>query len=260
MKRILEPYANPIRFPEIVGSDMYGTIKLDFLHRGPTHQCYYLTDRAACEEGFKAKSFPPELYHDFMDNGFRRSGTVFYRSVCGACTQCRQLRVPVDEFLPTKSQRRVLRKNEDVDLRVKLPEFTQEKPVLYSRYLELKHNRVEEAPVDSLRRFLYRSPVITLEFEYRLRGTLIAVSIADICSRSLSSVYVYYDPDYFGRSPGSLSALRELKFCKDKNIPYYYLGFHVGDCPAMNYKSRFLPYEILDPVVGWVRHRAGRPA
>src|SRR5690606_6779272 len=102
--------------------------------------------------------------------------------------------------------------------------------------------------------FLYISPVQTLEFEYRLRGRLIAVSIADICSRSLSSVYAYYDPEFSRRSLGTFSAMLEINFCQGHSIPFHYLGFFVALCPSMNYKAHFRPCEILSTAGEWVRH------
>jgi arginine-tRNA-protein transferase len=145
-----------------------------------------------------------------------------------------------------------LRKNSDLDIRVNLPVFSREKYRLYREYLTFKHGA---APCDSqwdVRSFLYESPVKTLEFEYCLGGQLVAVSIADICSRSLSSVYTFYAPDLASRSLGTFSALSEISFCREHGIPHYYLGFFIRDCPSMNYKSRFHPHEILDPSLQWV--------
>ena len=73
---------------------------------------------------------------------------------------------------------------------------------------------------------------MTLEFEYRLADRLVAVSIADVCSRSLSSVYAYYDPEFSERGLGTFSALWEILSCRRKGIPYYYIGFCIRDLPV----------------------------
>lgn len=246
-------HAPPYEQRELVYSPLYGLVSLDFLVRGENHPCPYVPGNTALEEVFKAVEFPPELYHDFMNYGFRRSGEYFYRPVCETCCQCRPIRMLARDYRPTKSHRRILRKNAELDLKIAPPRFTKDKLRIYSDYLASQHGYGPDQPADGLRSFLYTSPVRTLEFEYRLRGRLLAVAIADVCSRSLSSVYAFYDPDYSSRSLGTLSAIREILFCRYHNIPHYYLGFWVSDCPSMNYKARFQPHEILDESFQWIR-------
>jgi len=230
-----------------VRSQSYGLIPLDFLITGDDHPCPYLPGKTACEDAFWAEDFPAELYHDFMDHGFRRSGLIFYRPACDGCIECVPLRVVVGDFKPTKSQRRVLNKNQDVDVRIGPLKFTKDKLRIYAEYLAAQHGCSDNSSEEELTRFLYRSPVRTVEFEYRLGRSLIAAGVADLCSRSLSSVYVYSDPDHSARSLGTFSALQEIFFCRERSIPHHYLGFYVAHCPSMNYKARFKPCETLSP-------------
>lgn len=234
-------------------SPFFGRVPVDGLPIAEEHACPYLQGRRAQEQFLVIDDFPPELYHDFMDHGFRRSGELIYRPVCRGCRECRSLRVIVDEFQPTKPQRRILRKNEGVEITVGQPRYSREKERIYSEYLRFRHERGESDSAQHLRQFLYFSPVRTLEFEYRLGGRLIAVSIADVCRRSLSSVYAFFDPELSSRSLGTFSALHEIRYCADREIPYYYLGFMIRDCPAMNYKARFRPHELLDTRFRWRR-------
>jgi arginyl-tRNA--protein-N-Asp/Glu arginylyltransferase len=246
------------RRTDSVISHYYWTIPLDFLMKGDSHDCPYLPGREATEEFFLAEHFPSELYHDFMDHGFRRSGRIIYRPICQSCRECRPIRVPTRTFMPNKSQRRVLRKNEDVEIRVRAPKFSKEKFKIYSDYLLMKHDTLpDESPVN-LRDSLYSSPVTTVEFEYRVRGRLVGVGIGDFCSRSLSSVYMFYRPDCSARSLGTFSAIQEILFCQEHSIPYHYLGFCVRECPSMNYKERFRPHEILDRSLNWMPGQEGR--
>jgi leucyl-tRNA---protein transferase len=238
---------------DLVHSQLYGPVPLDFLVRGEDHPCPYLPGNSAREEVFGAAEFPQELYHDFMNHGFRRSGKYFYRPVCELCSECRPIRIPAGDYRLAKSHRRILRKNQEVDVRIAAPRFTKDKFRIYSDYLASQHGSEPDHSPDSLRSFLYTSPVRTLEFEYRLRGgRLLAVGIVDICSRSLSSVYAFYDPDFSSRSLGTFSAVREILFCREYHIPHYYLGFLVRGCPSMNYKAQFKPHEILDESFRWV--------
>lgn len=238
---------------DIIVTRDYGTIPLDFLAMGDDHPCPYVPDETAREEVFLTAKLDPDLYHDFMDHGFRRSGDIFYRPICPTCFECRSLRVPVHEFVPSKSQRRVLRKNEDINVHAGAPELTDEKCRLYGRYLRERHDSEDHDSPEDLRRFLYRSPVWTLELEYRLKDRLIAVSILDICRRSMSSVYTYFDPDFSTASIGTFTALKEIEICLRRGIHHYYLGFYVKGCTSMNYKTRFRPYELLGREREWAR-------
>ncbi len=46
--------------------------------------------------------------------GFRRSQTIAYRPACENCRGCVSVRVLVDDFKPTASQRRVIKTNGDL--------------------------------------------------------------------------------------------------------------------------------------------------
>ncbi|MBM4329263.1 MAG: arginyltransferase [Deltaproteobacteria bacterium] len=241
-----------------ISSRLYGVIVLDFLVKSDSHPCPYVPGRRAREEAFRAADIPPDLYHDLMDIGFRRSGRLFYRPACDNCNECYALRIPTRDFRLTKSQRRVLKGNHDIEARVSRPIFTQEKELLYRRYLEFQHPSTNQDNPGDLERFLYTTSVNTVELEYRVKGRLVAVGVTDISARSLSSVYTYFDPEFSERSLGTYSALREILFCREINIPFYYLGYYISACPAMSYKARFKPHELLISDNEWVRVERGR--
>jgi arginine-tRNA-protein transferase len=224
----------------------------------PSHNCNYLPGRVARSRGFLAERMPAELYHAFMDVGFRRSGRLVYQPVCPACRMCRPIRVPVQTFAPSKSQKRAWKRNQDVVVSVESPPTpTQEKFDLYERYVTERHGREDDATPEAFVTFLYESPVDTLEFTYRdAAGKLIGVGICDVCPRtSLSSVYFYFDPDESKRGLGTFSAVWEIDYCRRQQIPHYYLGYWIAGCGTMQYKSDFRPHEILGEDGLW---RAGQ--
>jgi arginine-tRNA-protein transferase len=194
---------------------------------------------------------PGLLYHELMDAGFRRSGNFFYQPTCPGCRDCRPIRVPVERFRPSKSQRRAWRRNQDLVVTFELPEPTDEKFELYRRYLRDRHGRASDDGADDdgfggFVEFLYRSPVETLEFCYRDgSGKLLGVGICDVCERSLSSVYFYFEPAESRRGLGTFSSLWEIDFARRRGIPHYYLGYWIRDCGAMSYKRCFRPFELL---------------
>lgn len=213
------------------------------------HACSYLPDRWATFRAFDADSIPGDLYQRLLDAGFRRSGNIIYQPMCTGCRDCVPLRVPTGTFQPSKSQRRVLRKNADLVVSAHAPEATTEKWELYDRYQrQWHHHQVSEPDQEVLEfiTFLYRSPVPALEFEYRDPwGALLGVGLCDLCPESLSSVYFYFDPAHAARSLGTFSGLYEIQWARDQQLRHWYAGYWIQHCPSMSYKSRFRPCETL---------------
>jgi arginine-tRNA-protein transferase len=196
---------------------------------------------------------PGEVYHRFMDAGFRRSGKLMYQPVCSGCRACVSLRVPVSTFAASKSQRRCWRKNQDLSITSGEPDATEEKFELYRRYATGWHGKpAQEEDWETFESFLYDSPVETVEFCYRdSSGKLLAVGICDVCEHSLSSVYFYHDPSEQKRGLGTFGALHEIETARASGIPHYYLGYWVAGCGAMQYKAHFRPCEVLEPDGVW---------
>lgn len=227
------------------------SVRLQDLPTAPLHACPYLSGRKAQEAVFVARRLDPEIYHDLMDAGFRRSGVLFYRPICPGCRECVPVRVPTATFRSSRSQMRVWRRNQDLTVRVQRPRLTKGKCELYARYLAHQHDGGMTGSNEELRSFLYSSPVQTIEIEYRLGEELAAVSLADRCSRSLSSVYTYFEPALARRSLGVYSGLWEIAHCRQIGIPYYYLGFYVAGSRKMDYKARYQPCERLSAQGRW---------
>ena len=217
------------------------------------HPCSYLPGRTSRSRALWAEQMPAAVYHRFMDAGFRRSGKLIYQPVCGACRACMPIRGPVATFRPSKSQRRCRRRNEDLEVTVAEPAATDEKYDLYRRYVAGRHQKPDDDEGrEAFERFLYDSPVHSIEFSYRdMGGRLLAVGICDLSDRSLSSVYFYFEPDEARRGLGTYGALFEIETAARLGVPYYYLGYWVDGCQAMQYKADFRPAEVLWPDAVW---------
>ncbi len=221
--------------------------------RGEEHACPYLPGRVAQEEYLLTMEVPAAFYQRLLVHRFRRSGNFFYRPVCRGCRACQPIRVPVSEFVPSRSQRRVLRRNADVRIELGPPRADDEHVALYQRYQQAVHGHDQHAGAGDYVGFLVDSPLDTFEVRLRLGRRLIGVSVVDPCGDGLSSVYFYYDPDEAGRSLGVFSGLVELDVCRRRGVPYWYLGFHIAGCAKMEYKARFRPFELLGPGGRWRR-------
>lgn len=228
-------------------------IRVDAIPHGPEFPCPYLQSRTARYRCFVADDVSPASYRALLDRRFRRSGRIFYQPDCPGCAECKQLRVLVADFKPSRSQRRIQRLNADLVIRVGKPQLTPEKWRLYARYLELRHDGTMSDKREDLHDFLFQSPVDSIEIDYFLQDRLVGVSIADRTSEMLSSVYMYFDPSHARRSLGTFSALWEIDYCRRSHIPYYYFGFYIRNCSKMSYKAGFRPCEVLTSDYQWVR-------
>jgi arginine-tRNA-protein transferase len=213
--------------------------------------CPYLPGRESRLVLLRPRAFTPGLYHLFMDLNFRRLGEGVYRPQCDGCRECRQLRVRVRAFRPTRSQRRCWKRNAGVTAEVLPPEPTPEKHDVYRRYLEARHDGMMTGSWDEFEGFLHESPPFTREVVYRVGGRLLGAGIVDLEPQAMSAVYFYFDPDLADRSPGTFNVLWLLEECRRRGIVWLYLGYHVASSPAMAYKAAFRPHEILGDDGEW---------
>jgi len=89
--------------------------------------------------------------------------------------------------------------------------------------------------------------------QYIIDGRIFAVGVIDILPHCVSSVYLYYDPDFSFLSPGTLTSLFEISFTRKVALKYYYMGYYIHSCPKMRYKAKYHPSWLLCPkTYNWV--------
>jgi len=214
------------------------------IYRAEFGRCPYLPDRTWVTDSFSIRSIDPGLYERMLAEGWRRSGRTFYRNQCPRCRACIPIRVPVHSFVPSRSQRRILRRNSDLACELLPAGFRDESYRLYRRYVRDRHDRGESVQPESYREFLVDSPVPSAEMQYRLDGVLLGVGWLDLLPGGLSSVYFAFDPEHSRRSLGTYSIMREIEETRRLGGHWYYLGFYVPGSPSMDYKARFFPLEL----------------
>lgn len=220
---------------------------------GEAHACPYLPGQTARELYALPLGIDAPVYQHLMNRGFRRAGSVFYRPDCPACQACRPLRVRVSDFQPTRSQRRVARRNADVAIKAGPPQTDTEHFELFRRYQAARHGGEMSNSQQEFDAFLGDSPLDTIEMAYRLDGRLIGVGILDVCPDVLSSVYFYFEPELAVRSLGVYSGICEIEEAWRRGLQYWYVGFHIADCDKMRYKARYAPHELLTREGVWRR-------
>lgn len=200
------------------------------------------------------------LNNTLIHAGFRRSQNIAYRPTCDNCTQCVSVRVLVDQFVETKSFRRILRANTDLAQTITGAIATEEQFSLLRTYLDTRHSEGGMSDMTSLdfASMVEDTPVETAVMEYRARtdigsdekSPLLAIALSDRLEDGLSMVYSFFDTSQPNRSLGTYMVLDHIARARRLGLPYVYLGYWVSRSQKMAYKSRFKPLEGLQPD-GW---------
>ena len=214
----------------------------------PPHKCGYLPDRSAVTIFVDPRRRPSVATYTLLSqHGFRRSGDHVYRPQCPDCMACIPARIPVEQFVPSRAQRRTLRANADVTLVPKSPTYHAEHFELYERYVNARHQggSMENPDRDSYLEFLTSGWADSVFYEFRLRDRLLGVAVVDHLHDGLSAVYTYFDPDEAARSLGRLAVLKQVELARALQLKWLYLGYWIEGCRKMSYKREYAPLEVL---------------
>jgi len=185
-----------------------------------------------------------------IERGWRRFGNMFFRPICAECQACESFKIDVKNFKFTKSQRRILRKNADLEMVMQEPTLTQTHLDLFEKYHAHMKNKRDWSHEKTTPRHYYMSFVhghgeFGYEILYHIGGQLVAVDLIDILPNGISSIYFYYDPDFGKLSLGTYSMLRQIQIAKNQGLEWIYVGYYVKGCQSLEYKSRYTPYHVL---------------
>lgn len=179
--------------------------------------------------------------------GYRRSGAHLYRPDCDYCQACISCRIPVADFKFSRSQKRVLNRNQSLTV-VEQSDLTVEGAYdLYSRYINSRHSDGDMYPAteEQFEAFIKTKTVDTRFYLFYEEERLLAVCVIDELEQGLSAVYTFFDPEESDRSLGKFAILWQIEKCQSIGRPYLFLGYWIKGCPKMQYKSDFRPLEML---------------
>ena len=225
--------------------------------------CPYLPGRSERKVFTELKGPHADSLNDALSRiGFRRSQTVAYRPSCLDCSACISVRVAAEEFAPSSTQKRNLKRNSDLIATVCRPWSTNEQFELLQSYLGVRHPEGGMTTMDEVdfADMIEHTPVTSYVIEYRepsadgvTPGRLVGACLTDKQCDGLSMIYSFYDPHHEAREGlGNYIILDHIRRAAETGLPYVYLGYWVEGSARMQYKVRYRPLERLGRA-GWER-------
>ena len=221
---------------------------LEFLEEDK--QCSYFDDKV-CDIRYKYMEYcSQEEQYEMLQRGWRRFGNMHFVPECKDCDKCKTIRIDVEKYIFSKSEKRLFKKNKDIKIYVQKPTVTLEHIELFNKYhehMQLKKGWKENTiDVDEYHKsYVNGAHDFGKEILYFIDDNLVGVALADMMPDGLSAIYCYYDHDYENLSLGKFSILAQLSMAKQSNIKYLYLGYWIKDHYSMGYKENYKPFEIL---------------
>lgn len=206
-------------------------------------------------EEMSCEHVDPAMLDQLLSAGWRHFGSRFFRTshsihqscLCGVMA----LRLDATAFIPTRSQRRVMRKNSDAVVRI-LPAV--HCPAYDAMFLNHRSRFHDQIP-DSLRNFLSdtpaETPCHTMAIEVHVHGRLAAVSFLALGATSTSAIFGMFDPEFSTRSLGVFTMLQEIAFTHASGRSLYYLGYAFTMSSPYDYKMHFRGLEVFDWDTAW---------
>ena len=183
-----------------------------------------------------------------LELGQRRTGEFVYSTRCPHCDECQPIRLPVNKIRFSATQRRTLRRNQELLEPYIGPVVVDSGHVsLFNQHRNERGLGRSESCIDTEEYAwaFQRSCFDTFEIAYSLDGNLACAAICDQGENSLSAVYTFYDTRLAKLSLGTYSILKQIEYCRQTDREYLYLGFYIARSKNMSYKARFLPHERL---------------
>jgi arginyl-tRNA--protein-N-Asp/Glu arginylyltransferase len=207
------------------------------------------------DESFIWLSASPAEMDQLWAEGWRHFGIIFVRYGSafhgGKFYSVLPLRLDIERFALTRSQKRVLAKNRDTELIIRPSFVDEEKKALFEKH----RLRFDENTPTSLHNFISEFPESVpcpnVELCIYLDEKLCGVTFLDVGERSTSGVYAMFNPAEVKRSLGILMMLHSIQFSRERGCKYYYPGYAYHEPFAYDYKKRFNGLEYLDWEAGW---------
>jgi arginine-tRNA-protein transferase len=212
-------------------------------------------------EQFFADQVSSDQLDVLLAGGWRHFGTQFFKYSYGFydldVRRVIPLRIRLEDFSVSKSQRRVLRKNTDLETVIKSVEITAQVEALFEMHKQRFKSGVPESIYDFLSVEPSTTPCEGQEVAVYDDHHLLAVSYFDVGAMSNSGIYAMFDPDYADRSLGIFTMLKEIEHAIETGKQFYYQGYSYEGPSFYDYKKRFRGSEGFDWNGNWQKLGTG---
>lgn len=192
-------------------------------------------------------------------DGYRSSAYMAFATACVDCANpCFSLRINLDEFSFSKSNRRTLKRSSSLKFRKNTPHKIMADPGLrrdmfdlYKKYIYARHPDNE-----SMRDKTYESFTAWIKQHNRIGtveaqdGTLLGFSLCETHENEWKFGYCVFDPDHKGMSLGKIQWLRLILEAHNEGYDYIYVGDWSKDSSKLHYKTGYSGLEIYT-AAGW---------
>lgn len=206
-------------------------------------------------EEFYAEKVSPRELDELLADGWRHFGTQFFRYNLGIYEGdirfVMPLRVRIADFALSKSQRRVLKKNENTQVIFRPIEITAEKQALFEKHKKRFKTGVPQSLYDFLSRDPANVPCPGIEMCVYEDEKLLAATFLDTGAKSVSGIYTIFNPEEASRSLGIFTILKAIDFGIKSGKDFYYLGYAYHGNSFYDYKKRLRPLEMFDWHGSW---------
>lgn len=187
-----------------------------------------------------------QLYQQLSWLGFRRSGEHIYRPHCQHCQACISCRVVCQQFHLSRSNKRTLKRNQDLSVAKIDDPCAAQVYALYEKYINIRHADGDMFPAnqEQYESFIVSNLGFSHYYGFYEQEKLIAVAVVDQLQDGWSAIYSFFDPFESQRSLGRYLILWQIQQCQQQKLPYLYLGYWVKNCDKMHYKINYRPIEL----------------
>jgi len=206
-------------------------------------------------ESRTVEAMAPGEADKYWAEGWRHFGSDLFRSSLMVEEMCikRQvsLRLDVRTFTPSKSQRRTVRKNEDLEFDFGPACPGEEELALFGVHKERFERNVPHSLAEFLGDCPDGKPCACLQLSVRREGRLIAASFLALGGNSCSSVYAVFDPAESKRRLGIYTMLLEIEHARSLGMERYYSGYATVETSCYDYKKQFEGLSYFDWAGEW---------
>ena len=211
--------------------------------------CPYFADRVERRVITELVGRDSQALHDQLTRaGFRRSHGEAYAQACPGCNECISIRIRAREFKPSRSQRRITKRNNDL-VAIEIPAIANEEQfILFEAYQASRHagGDMETMEYSDYQSLVEENTIDTVLIEFRHNDRLVACIIVDKLSDGFSAVYSFFNTESERRrSLGTFMVLWLIEHTRTLGFGHVYLGFWINNCRKMSYKTDFQPLDYF---------------